>query len=283
MSRGVVYAASMDDCYVEEAFLSAESIKRRHPFLPITLFTDRPQHMLCRMACFDSVQPIDGVNGLRPWSAGQLNRLRSLPRTPYDLTLHLDTDTRVVTDGLLQLFSVLENADLAMAETTVDDSYSRIKFGSRMFNAGLALYRKQENTIEWLNSWADISQRNFIAATQPLIPRVPILDHVSDELVRRKLLGMDQISLIELLSPEINHTSLRITILDYSWNHRGSRLPENNRVPAKILHLPILKKTIVPDMLSVAQRWNKEKRLEDAAFLHDYITMRYPNVIRRPE
>jgi hypothetical protein len=270
MSRGIVYSASIDDCYVEEAFLSAESVKRRYPFLPITLFTDRPQHPLCRTECFDSVLEIDGVNGLRPWSAGQLNRLRCLTRTPYDLTLHLDTDTRIVTDGLLELFGILENADLAMAETAVDDSYSRITFGRRMFNAGLALFRRHDVTLEWLKRWGDLSERNFIAAVQTPLPSLPILDHVNDELIRRKLLGMDQISLVEILGPESNHTMLRIKVLDYSWNHRGSRLPQNNRVPPKILHLPMLKKTIAPDLLSVVERWKKEKRLEEAASLYHY-------------
>jgi hypothetical protein len=93
---------------------------------------------------------------------------------------------------------------------------------------------------------------------------------------------MDQISLIEILGPEFNDTKLRIVILDYSWNHRGSRLPQNNRVPPRILHLPLLKKTIVPDLLAVVDRWKKEKRHEDAASLYDYVRTTYPNAMARP-
>ena len=95
--RGIVYVATKNDRYVEEAFLSAESVKQRFPDLSITLFTDAPRHALCTTDRFDCVEMIEGVTGLAsPWAEGQLNRLRCLPRTPYARTLHLDTDTEYV-------------------------------------------------------------------------------------------------------------------------------------------------------------------------------------------
>jgi hypothetical protein len=70
------------------------------------------------------------------------------------------------------------------------------------------------------------------------LPLVPDLEHVVDPRVRRKLLGNDQISLAGLLSPENNRCGLRLVTLDYSWNHRGSKLPERNREPIRIRHWP---------------------------------------------
>jgi hypothetical protein len=49
---------------------------------------------------------------------------------------------------------------------------------------------------------------------------------------------MDQVSLVEILGPEINKFGLKVKILDYSWNHRGSRLVEKNRESPRILHYP---------------------------------------------
>jgi hypothetical protein len=63
---------------------------------------------------------------------------------------------------------------------------------------------------------------------------------------------------------------------------RGSRLPQNNVAPAKILHLPKLKKRIVPDMLSVADRWSAGKRFEDAALLRQYIGAKYGKMATQP-
>lgn len=275
--RGIVYAASINDRFVEEAFLSAETVKQRYPTLPITLFTDRPQHVLCTMPCFDSVEPMAGVGGVRsPWAAGQLNRLRCLPRTPYDHTLHLDTDTQVLTEELPALFDLLDRMDVAMVETATDDSYSRVHFGKRMFNAGLILYRRNDKTRQWLETWAALSERNFQIAGLTPLPPVPALSHIAAEDIRRRLLFMDQISLVQMLSPDVNLTGLSVQTLDYSWNHRGSRLTENNRVPVKILHLPALKELTNADIQSLAFAWKQSGRTADAARLTDLIRSKYP-------
>lgn len=238
-NSGVVYVATKEDRYVEEAFLSADSIKKRCPAVPITLFTDRPHNPVCRMGCFDQIEVIESVVGLASaWSEGQLNRLRSLCRTPYKCTLHLDTDTRVVTNQLPSLFEILDTADIAMVETALDDSYSRLHYGRRMFNAGFILYRQNEKTSAWLEAWTELTEYYFRIACETSLPQIPSLDHVKDENIRRRLLCMDQISLVELLSPETNRFGLSTKTLDQSWNYRGSRLPQNVREAVKILHLP---------------------------------------------
>ncbi len=271
-ARGIVYVASQDDRYVEEAFLSADSVKRRFPDLSVTLFTDRPDHPLCGVGRFDEVRRIAGVSGIASdWAAGQLNRLRSLPLTPYERTLHLDTDTRIFTHELPGLFDLLDECDLAMVETAPDDSYSRRRFGKRMFNAGLALFRRGDAVWSWLRAWAESSERNFRLAGLDPLPTLPALAHVADPDVRRKLLCMDQISLVEILGPESNKFGLRLRTLDYSWNYRGSRLPENNRDRPRILHLPAFKARTRADILSVAHGRLHEGNAEGAERLYDYV------------
>jgi hypothetical protein len=278
LDRGIVYVATMDDRYVEEAFLSAETAKQRWPELPITLFTDRPELELCKMPCFDGVRPLAAATGIgSPWAAGQLNRLRCLPQTPYARTLHLDTDTRVLTEDLPALFERLDKVDVAMIEALLDDSYSRKHCAKRMFNAGFVLYRRNEKVWEWLAAWAERSEQNFRLAGQPALPDIPSLRHISDEQIRRKLLYMDQTSLVEILSPETNAFNLDVEILDYSWNHRGSQDPVNNQEPVKILHSYALRFLTHADILALSFTCKKTGRLAELNRLHAYMATKYAN------
>ena len=271
VSVGIVYIASIDEHSLEEAFLSAESVKNAAPSLPVTLFTDEPRHPLCRLGVFDKVIPIERVDApLPPGAQGKLLGLRNLMKTPYERTLHLDTDMRVLTPEVVKLFELLNDADVALAEASLD-SYACFHAKRRMYNPSLILYRLNEKTESWLSEWASLSERNLQKACQTALPPLPPSSPIKDEAVRRKLLGMAQISLLELLSPETNRFNLGVRPLDYSWNHCGSVLPENNRQPARIKYWLDLKKSTRPNLLLLAYRWKKENRIEDAAALYDDI------------
>src|SRR6266496_2495446 len=134
---GIIYVATRHDLFLQEAFLSALTVRQNCGSVPITLFTDRPGHDLCNRGVFDQIETVEGVSGLPfSWSAGILNRLRCLPRSPYQHSLYLDTDTLVLTRDLQPIFNLARSFDVAMAETSVDDSFSRQFFGRRMFNSG---------------------------------------------------------------------------------------------------------------------------------------------------
>jgi hypothetical protein len=236
---GVIYVAMGHDLFLEEAVVSAGSVKQRQKDCHITLFTDRPQHHLCSLGLFDVVNSVvDSSAVATGWSAGLLNKIRCLARSPYERTLFLDTDTTVLTSDLLSLFATAGSHDVAMAEASDDDSFSRRYFGRPLFNSGVILYRRNSRTVRWLEQWIAQSEIYFrIAVEVPLRP-LRALDHVPDPGVRRKLLGNDQISLAALLSPETNQCGLDAVTLDYSWNHRGSTAPERNREPIRIRHWP---------------------------------------------
>jgi hypothetical protein len=271
----------MKDRYVEEAFLSAESVKQRSPGLSVTIFTDRPDHILCSTSCFDIVEQIE--SGPQFWSVsatGKFNRLRCLSRTHYARTLHLDTDTRVLTEELPWLFRRLDEVDLALVEKAPDDSYSRRQLERRLFSAGFILYRRNETVMAWLEAWAALSERNFRFAGMMPIPQLETLRHITDDDIRRRLLCMDQVSLVELLSPDTNRFGLSVECLDNSWNYAGSRLPANNRLPIKVLHVAALKELTKADLLSVAFAWKKSGQSDQAALLHRYIDTLYPGDIQ---
>ncbi len=180
-TRGVIYVASGAERYVEQAAVSARSLKAAVPSVPVTLFTDVGAH-----AAFDDVVLLAPGDPYR-------QKVEALLRSPSEETLVLDVDTFVVSD-VTDLFALLARADLALAHAPVrvtvplddvPDSYPE-------FNTGVIVYRRAPVTTELFEAW---------------------LRHY-DELVDRKPPSFDQVSLrraawsspavIAVLTPEYN-------------------------------------------------------------------------------
>lgn len=267
-TRGIVYVATKKNRYVAEAFLSAISVKELVPDLPITLFTNLTNSAFARDDCFDSVVPIDTVREYgKSWSEGQLDRIKCLPRSPYEQTLHLDSDTRVRSAEIGGVFSVLEEHDIAMVECLPDNSYSCEKFGRPMFNVGFILYRKSDKVLNLLAEWDRLTSEHFALARDSSDPNAEWLSHVEDAEIRRKLLLMDQLSMVRLLSPEVNRFGLDCKILEHSWNYRGSRIQPVPDFPVRVDHHPHLrsvyfKRDIARAGASYVQAGNVDRALE---------------------
>ena len=88
---GVVYGASGGTRHINDAVKSAKSIKRFHPELSMTLFTNHsPSHLKskgCDLSCFNSVR-LFGDQHSR-------NKFDAMTGSPYYKTLYLDNDTVV--------------------------------------------------------------------------------------------------------------------------------------------------------------------------------------------
>jgi hypothetical protein len=140
------------------------------------------------------------------------------------------------------------------------------------------IYRKSELVWELLTAWAETSERNFKLACQCPVPFLPSLAHILEDEVRRKLMGLDQIAMEELLSPNKNYFGLTTRVLGGEWNHRGSRLRANNVNPVKILHSPALRDLIHADLLSVAFQWRKSGRDQAGQILKHYVQSLYDSV-----
>jgi hypothetical protein len=123
-------------------------------------------------------------------------------------------------DELPWLCSVLDRADIAIVEATPFDSYSRRLCGKPMFNAGVILYGSNDRISQWVQEWAAISERNFWLAETTPPGIVATLSHITDENTRRRLLCMDQVGLLEILSLETNRIGLAVQKLDDCWNYR---------------------------------------------------------------
>jgi hypothetical protein len=256
--KGVVYVATRREHYLAEAFLSAQSIKDFEPELPITLFTDLTESPLARADCFDQTISIDTVRTYKSlWSEGQLDRVSCLINTPYEYTLHLDTDTRVLTPEFIQLFDRLKTIDIGMAICQKDVSKCSQLSGLAMFNVGFILFRKNEKTDQLLEAWQELTRSHFDMANMEELPDVEYLRHIEDPETRRELLFMDQTSFVQLLSPEVNRFDLELEIVDECWNFRGTGSARTFEGPVKISHHPSLRNQLGEDVLKrIEQYWN---------------------------
>lgn len=144
--RGVLYIAT-GAAHVAAAAASAASVRAANPGLAIAVFTDRPE----AGAGFDRVEPIEAPH-IR-------SKVDYLPRTPFEETLYLDTDTRVLGD-LSDLFDMLGRFDLAIAQRAyVRATRSRsvwrhvVPAAFPEHNSGVMLYRSSPAALGFLEAW----------------------------------------------------------------------------------------------------------------------------------
>jgi len=247
---GMVYVATRRPHYVAEAFLSAHSARDWRPELPITLNTDLPQLVFARSPCFSNVVPLETRRRYRSlWAEGQLDRIRALRNSPYDYTLHLDTDTRVLTPEFPDLFGRLDGIDIAMAVCQPDVSKCAQLTGLPMFNVGFILFRKSPGVLALLEAWENLTRENFELGNLDEPPKTAVTAHIDDVEVRRELLFMDQTSFVQLLSPDVNKFDLRLEIIDEAWNFRSTGRARTFDRPVKISHDPALRGRLGEDII----------------------------------
>ena len=162
---GVIYMA-IGDQFLAEARVSAASVRRAMPHLPIVLFTD--QSTPCD-SCFDEVQLL----GERAPTA-HLDKLIALRSSPFERTLFLDTDTYVCAD-VSELFDLLARFDLAM---THDRAYydfwpegTAVPEAFREFNQGVIVARRSDSVIKSLDEalrWAQLLLTQYRSTTDQI-------------------------------------------------------------------------------------------------------------------
>jgi hypothetical protein len=274
---GVVYVATRREHYIVEAFLSAHSVKDLAPEIPITLYTDHPYLPYTRGDCFDTVIPIQTQRRFRNlWAEGQLDRIQSLLTSPYYKTLHLDTDTRVQTREVVQLFDKLDGVDIAMAICQPDASVCASETMLAMFNVGVILFRQSDRTRQLLQAWFDLTSEYFGLANQDPVPFIDSLRHITDPEQRRKLLFMDQTSMVQLLSPETNKFAVELEILGEAWNFRGAAKERGFNEPVKINHHPELRPQQGRDAVARAMLYQRVGKVALAREMYQHMLNTFP-------
>lgn len=146
MSEGIVYIATGGQ-YVEEAKISAKSVKEAMPEIGITMITD--QDVQSRL--FDQVIPIsDPDYSFR-------DQITYLPESPYERTLYLDSDIYVC-EEISEIFVLLDQFDIAMAEIQVSprrdfDTVPECFYG---YNTGVVAYNNTDQFTEFCKQWESI-------------------------------------------------------------------------------------------------------------------------------
>lgn len=150
LERGAIYLAVGQE-YLEEARISARSVKRFMPELKTVLFTDT---MPLDQDVFDEIIQLETVHP-RP----HLNKLTCLMESPFTQTAFLDTDTFVCGD-FSELFDLLDHFDIAMSHdrryydwfpenTSVPDAFREFNQGVIVFKQSAKLHRTFAQAFLW--------------------------------------------------------------------------------------------------------------------------------------
>lgn len=202
--------------YIDLAIQSAWSIRRSNPQINIHLFADwQAQGYEFQRSCepFSSVENVSDPH--------YRSKVDYACKTPYDRTIYLDTDTKVVTD-LSDVFKVLDRFDIALAHapervTRLRNYQMVIPDSFPQFNAGVMVYKKTEKVLKVLTDWKNTFHEAKFR---------------SDQITLREALWKSDLR-IATLPPEYNLRFLKYILF---WNKREAR--------PKILHLHFYRRGI---------------------------------------
>lgn len=220
--------------------MAARSVKKHMPGTPVALFTDMADHPLVRLGSFDEVLNIRIEHRFASkWATGKLPRIVALSRSPFAKTLHLDCDTRVTDASAGQIFTLLDAHDIALVECQPGESFSRTKYAGRMFNGGMVAFKNCAATRTLFEHWHDLTlSHHRMGNATPMTPPPPYLAHITNTNTLRRLLKMDQVSLAQYLSPDVNVLNLKVLALDDTWNARNPARLLDDGLTVKINHDP---------------------------------------------
>lgn len=210
-TQGVLYIATGRK-YVLAAIRSAKTVQAHNPGLAIHLFTDAQNYGDFRFADspypFSTIEPIENPH--------RRSKVDYMPRTPFDRTLFLDTDTAVVAD-IRDMFRVMERFDIALAHaiqrnTAMSLAPWKIELPRAFpqFNSGVILFRKTPEVLQFMQDWGKLFKEESPRHDQPIL---------------RELLWLSDLR-IATLPPEYNVRHLKYHVL---WS--------KSEAQTKIFHL----------------------------------------------
>jgi hypothetical protein len=133
--------------YADRALEAAASVRESNPQIPMVLFTDQD----IQSDLFVSVEKIKDPH--------MRSKVDYLDKSPFERTLYLDTDVRVIAD-ISDMFRLLEKYEMAAAYIRARAKPRRLKSWRlslpRAFpqiNCGILLYKKCEATSKLFREW----------------------------------------------------------------------------------------------------------------------------------
>jgi hypothetical protein len=143
---GVLYIA-MGKKYIEEAQISAQSLKAQMPNLPITILA----HEEVKTPEFDKALVVK-----KPYYSFE-DKVVYMYDSPYEYTLFLDTDTYICED-FSELFGILDNFDIAAvhAPTKIPGTVNGVPECYQQMNTGMILFKKSPEVQKFCEYWVKI-------------------------------------------------------------------------------------------------------------------------------
>lgn len=161
-SFGIIYVATGDK-YIAEATVSARSVKRVMPDVPILLHSDQQPDAEC----------FDAVVQMTEFRYNCYDKVPPLQNSPFEKTLFLDTDTFVY-DALDEIPALLDRFDFLLCHTPFRDPnpLPGIPAAFTELNTGVIAFRKNSLTSECLNRWLQLYGEMGHKADQPSFRRM---------------------------------------------------------------------------------------------------------------
>jgi len=151
IEHGVVYAVSGSGRNISECIHSAQSIKKFHPDLHITLFVDQKNKTFAlNKDCFNNIVDVTNPN--------RRNKLDAILQSPYKKTLYLDNDTQLNKPILLEAFRLLDRFDIALTHAPlkrVGTQINSIPNSFPEFNGGVIFLKNSVEVLEVMQRWSD--------------------------------------------------------------------------------------------------------------------------------
>jgi len=211
---GVIYIVTTQKSliFIKSAIESARSALNMCPNLGRHIYTDK-----------NGLEQIAKLSDSPFSSTGEIinphyrSKVDYISQTPYERTLYLDSDTRIVAD-ISEMFDLLNRFDIALAHGHKRAKHKKDNSGKLIekipesfpqYNSGVILYKNSDEVRNFLKEWAD----NFHKA-----------GFYKDQIALRYLLYMTKLRLATL-PPEYN---IRFKKYLKVWNHK--------EVSPKILH-----------------------------------------------
>lgn len=171
MSSGVLYIVSGKK-FVEEAQVSAKSVRAVIPDLHISICTDTPPES----DIFDNIIPLPDNN------LGRLAKIAHILDTPYERTLFLDSDTYACAD-FSEVFDMLDAFEFAGVHAPRRYPLSKylpeatrienVPIAFPEINGGVLLFRKTPLVESFIESWKAEFQKDL--EINPSSPEQPSL------------------------------------------------------------------------------------------------------------
>lgn len=149
VSRGVVYIAT-GPRHLDEMLISAKSVRRHMPDVPIVLFTDQSS---VPAGVFTEIRVIENPRH------SFIDKIAPLRDTPFERTLFLDTDT-LVCAPVEDLFEILDRFELAVSRAPLrhDRPFSTPNCFTEV-NTGVMAYRKTSAVDALFADWLRVYER----------------------------------------------------------------------------------------------------------------------------